>query len=144
MGHLCVCGDKGIRDLIIQRYGGDRRVAAGHAFRHGDDVRCITKCLASKPGTCTAEAANNFIGPQKYSVFPANFFNALPITFRRDHKPAGTHNRLANKGGDIFRAQLQDFVLQRLRTSLREVFFAFATYSVFVIVWCRFNVVHIR
>ena len=76
--------------------------------------------VGTKPGAKPAETADYFIHDQQDIVFIADPLYFRPIAFRWNNHPAGTLNRLADKGGNPLRAQYVDFLFQQSCGRLAE------------------------
>lgn len=123
MRHLVRGIGDGIIHTGIERDGGNRLIAGGHALRHGDDIRFDPVSVRPKPLPGASEAANHLIRPQKDIIFLADRVDPRPISCRRGNHAARPHYRFRDKGGHLVRSQRQDFFLQRIGGQLGKILF---------------------
>lgn len=112
-GHIAA-----IRDALIDRIGHEdrahRRIARGQAFGDRHQVRLDAFAFAREERAGAAEAGDDFIGDEKNIELAAGFAHRFqPALGRHDHT-ARTLDRLAEKRGDVVRAEFRDLRFERL------------------------------
>ena len=80
------------------------------------------KGFAAKPVAGAAKAGDDLISNQEDAIFVDDALNFGPIGRRGNDHPARTLHRLADKGRDVFNAQLQDHRFQLAGAQQAKVF----------------------
>ena len=113
IGAAQAAGGHGVHDLGPADDTGDG-IAAGHGFRHGDEVRHHARMLDGEPGAGAAEARLDFIGDEQDAVLVADRAQRLPHLGRDGNVAAFAQHRFEDDRGDAARVRIGQE--QRLET----------------------------
>ena len=110
-----------VKDFLGGDHAGNRRIARGHAFGHGHEVRLDAVLLVSEPGAGSANAADNLVDMQQDVVFLADFLHALPVALGRFDYAAACGDRLKAQGANGVGAFAQDDLFDLIRGPFAKV-----------------------
>ena len=100
----------------------DGEVARRQSLGHCDDVGLHAHAFMAPHIAGAAKATDNLVADHEDTVFAADRLDLWPVVGGRDDDTAGTLHRFADEGGDVFRADFNDFVLYGLRAGGAEIF----------------------
>ena len=122
VGELAALLDEHPRHPLAHHHAAQRHVAAGHALGESHQVGPEAEGLAAEPAARAAEAADHLVAHQQDAVALADALDLGPVAGRRNDHAAGALYGLADEGGHVLRAQLQDALLQPARGLQAEGF----------------------
>ena len=120
MDEFLARGAQGVDNRARHAGGRNRQIARRQALGHRHDIGADAEMLKPEPFAQAAKAADHFIADQQDAIFAADRLDRLPISGGRDDHAARALHRFANERGNVFGADRQDAVLDRLRRARAE------------------------
>ena len=100
-------------DLVGHQHRAHRRIAGGQPLRDGHQVRIDLFGFAGEQRARAAEAGDHLVGDEQDAEAPARVAHRLQPAGRRHDHAAGALHGLAEKRGDVVRAEFSDLRFER-------------------------------